>query len=192
MGCSGECSCSDSLPAKSLLSAVDLDKVSALNERVKGSCTALLRMGTRPRGGAEALAKDAKGLVVKIPFMHKVQPTKLEVRGSFKQLEVVPNNPYVALAGKCKISDSFTLSLPGHIVPVSLPPYKYKSVDHLTLRLTEIDEAASGRGELSYLAVYGVVTGALPTAVNVSYELYSVGEKVPDESTKHHAKIPRY
>ncbi|KAI5191487.1 hypothetical protein NECID01_1481 [Nematocida sp. AWRm77] len=191
MNCSNECACSNAMPAKSLLSAVDMGKVSALNEKEKGSCLSVIQKAQREKGGPVSCAKDPKGLLVKIPFMHKVNITKIELRSSFGKMEVVPNNMYVGLTGPCKKSDTFSLSLPEHIVPVSLPPYNYKSVDHLAIRLTETAQGFGEAGSLSYLSLYGVITGSLPSAVNVSYELYSVGEKVQDEGEKHHAKIHR-
>ncbi|OAG32186.1 hypothetical protein NEDG_02105 [Nematocida displodere] len=179
-GCSEACACSDALPSKSLYAAIDMDKVAAQNERLRGSCLEVLKKAHSDRHGPpSAHGKDAQGLLVKIPFVHKVSLNKIEIKSGFTQMEVVANNQYVTLSSKPKNSDKYTLTGTEHILPVPLPNYKYKNVDCLTVRLTGGDERS-----LSYLSLCGAVTGALPTAVNVSYELYPLpGEtKAPKAS----------
>ncbi|KAH9387217.1 uncharacterized protein NEMAJ01_2113 [Nematocida major] len=177
MGCSKECACNDSLPSKSLFSSIDMDKVCAINEKVKGSCVNILSKSASIRDidmATSAHSNDATGLVVKIPFVCKVSLCRIEICTSFKKMELFVNNQYVTLSYKSKTKEEYMLPGSRHIIPIVIPAYKHKSVDTLTLRLTECD----GAGYLAYLCVCGIVTGALPKAVDATYELYALPENV--------------
>ncbi|KAI5190711.1 hypothetical protein NEMIN01_1176 [Nematocida minor] len=179
MACGKECMCLDALPAKSLFSSIDINKVSAINERVKESCANVLNRSSSERETeVHAYSKDKQGLVIKIPFICKVALSRIEIRTSFKKIEVFTNNQYVTLTYKPKNKEEYSLPGTDHILPIVLPAYKHKSVDTLTLRLTGTDEP----GVLKYLCICGAVSGVLPKAVNVTYELYPMPEdtKAPD------------
>lgn len=178
--CSKECACEDAVPAASLYNAIEIDKVVGINEERRGQCSEVIKKGVSGRSfDVCAHAKTGQGLVVKIPFLYKVSLSSIEIRTSFKQIEVVANNRYVTLTSVSRSSDRYFLSGTDHIIRVSLPSYKYKTIDFLTLRLKESAE----KGTLSYLCICGEVVGSLPQAVNVSYELYSAPKK-----TKMHEK----
>jgi len=172
-GCSEECVCAAEVPSKSLFGSVDISRVVGTNEAPKGSCKEVLVESSARRGVAAcSRTRVPGGLVVKIPFVEKVALVKIEIRCTFRRVEICANDPYVSLESQMKNQVEYALPGTAHIVPVSLPPYKYKSVDHLTVRLKD----AEGEESLSYLVVCGAVKGALPRAVNVSYELYPVPE----------------
>lgn len=183
MNCTGECACNDSAPAKSLYHAIDHSRVTAVNELKRGSCAAVVAKTHEQRHSPEAAqSRSASGLLVKIPFKFKVAITRVDFRGTFSRMDVYANNQYVALDSAAKPVDSFALpdASGAHIVPVALQPFKYKSVDLLTLRLAGADGAADAR--LLYLGLRGVVSGSLPAAVNVSYEVYPVPKSSKSES----------
>lgn len=179
--CTEECLCSESIPSKSLFSYIDMKNVTVINEKVKHSCSAILNKSSSLRlKDLKVYSKDSKGLVIKIPFLCKVSVNKIEISTSFKNLEVFTNNQYVTLAYKPKIPEEYSLPGHDHIVPVNLPSYKHKSVDTLTLRLKSLNEI----GYLNYLCICGIVTGSLPKAVNVSYEVYPLPEDIKSMRTE--------
>lgn len=174
MGCGKECACIDALPAKSLYGSIDTSKVVAINEKVRDSCLNVLNRSSSDRiVGCVAYSKDRQGLVIKMPFTCKVSLSKIEIRTSFKKIEVFTNNQYVTLSYKPKNKEEYTLPGTDHIIPIVLPAYKHNSVDTLTIRLGGIEE----EGVLSYLCICGAVSGVLPKAIHASYEVYPM----PDE-----------
>ncbi|KAI5186720.1 hypothetical protein NEHOM01_1659 [Nematocida homosporus] len=181
-GCSGECACTDAIPARSLYASIDINGVTGINEQVRGCCREVVKKSHAERnGGVVAVAKDGQRLIVKIPFISKVALSRIEIKSSFKQLCVFANNRYVTLSSKPKPGESYCLPGDDHIIRVNLPSYKYKSVDFVALYL---QDAGEGEGTLSYLCLCGEVTGSLAKAVNVSYELYPIPEdtKISEKS----------
>ncbi|KAI5181131.1 hypothetical protein NEOKW01_1350 [Nematocida sp. AWRm80] len=186
-GCNGQCACNDDIPSKSLLACIDTHKVSAINEQQRGSCLEiLLKSHAERHSDTRAFSKDSNGLVLKIPFTHKVSITKIEIKSTFKQIDLIVNNQYITLDSKPKNLEKYCLTGDSHIVPIVLPAYKYRSVDCLTIRLKE---PVDNTGSLSYLCVSGAITGSLPTPVNVSYELYPIPEDTKS-ITKESSNLP--
>lgn len=171
MGCGGECACLDLIPSKSLYRSMDISRISCINERERGSCLRVIESSVIDRREV-AYSKDSLGIVVKIPFTCKVALSKIEIRTSFTLLEVFTNNQYVTLSYKPKKKEEYNLPGTDHVIRVVLPAYKHKSVDTLTIRLTGAET-----GALSYLCVYGIVSGVLPKAVHASYEVYGLPEE---------------
>lgn len=187
-GCSGRCACAGGVPGSSLYSAIEMDRVVGINEKEKGKCREVIKRGEASKEMSlremdlRAYAKTEQGLVINIPFLCKVSLSKIEIGGSFKKMEVVTNNRYVSLTSALKNSEEYSLDGSDHIFQIVLPSYKYKSVDFLTLRLQE----SEGRGSIFYLCICGAVVGALPKAVNVSYELYPIPEKTKEDKREAH------
>ncbi|EIJ89441.1 hypothetical protein NEPAR06_2166 [Nematocida parisii] len=173
MGCTADCVCNDGVPSKSLFSSIDIDKVTTINEKDKDSCKELLKRSESIRNvKMSAHSKSNKGLVIKIPFICKVLLNRIEIMTTFTKIEVFINNQYVTLTYKPKVPEEYFLPGGDHIFPITIPAYKHKSVDTLTIRLSNNDEY----GSIGYLCICGVVTGKLPKAINVSYELYGLPE----------------
>jgi PITH domain len=190
MNCCSECACGDAAPTKSLYTSVDHERVSAVNEARRGSCAEVLRKTYEERLSPPAAeSKSSSGLLVKIPFKFKVSITRIDFRGDFDTAELYANNPYVKIGGEARPTSTFALpeTSSGHIIPLSLQPFLYKSVEILSVRLTR----KVGLGRLEYFGITGVVVANLLKPVNASYEVYPVAKSPQETENRLHAHIAK-
>lgn len=170
MGCSEDCSqCTEEVPGKSLIAVLDIPRVSAVNEKTRGSCAAVLQKGRAEKGsGVCAVSKTPQGLLVRVPFLCKVSVSYLEIQSGPASLEVFPNASHATLTSRHRITDTYTLPGIPHLVRVPLPKSKYANIDALVLRMKQVDAPVS----FSYLGILGIKTSAHAMPVLVSYEKY--------------------
>lgn len=170
MGCSEDCrQCTEEMPGKTLLAVLDVSRISAINEKTRGSCASVLQKGRAEKDtGICAVSKTQQGMLVRIPFVCKVSISCIEIQSCPADLEVFPNASHATLTSQHRIMDKYTLPGSPHLIRISLPKSKYANIDSLVLRMKQIDESVS----FSYLGIFGVTTSAHAVPVIVSYEKY--------------------
>ena len=176
-GCS--CDHDDDGDGESLLPVIELDRVSALNERVRGSARGVFREFENrhvARSVCESNAGDPD-LIISIPFTSSVRVKSISVLGATegttpRDLHIYVNRDDIdfAMADETPAAQTLALSVdPGAALFYPLRAARFANVSSLTL----VFRGAHGGGESSavaFVGLKGVVTGHRRGVVTAVYE----------------------